>query len=446
MVKNVLLLTIDSLRADYFLPSPDAQISTPVFSSLAREGISFKNAFATGPGTTCSFPALLTGTLPLSYDGLGPLSTDRPKIAEELLDSGLATAGFQTNPFLSKHFNYDAGFGSFEDYQNPLMGIATEIFPRGIEINNSKLRKLDEALNITELFQKTYQMISGKVRPYVSADIITEDIIGWLEDIDRPFFCWGHYMDVHHPCFPPEDIRRQFGLEDITASQVSDWYSRVLDAPDELTEHERNQFRQLYVAAIVYVDQQIGRIVNHLHATERWDETMVVVTSDHGELFGEYGAYGKPVRMYHELLRVPLVIVNGPSYIEEAANDMMSLLDVPPLVHDAIGAAIPSVYEGRVPDVESQPHREYIIAEHQIEGDIVIGARSSDQLYEYNGPRKVQGFFRVGPETFAPIAADSGDEALKTEVIDRLERVDVTVDMPELDDDVEDRLDDLGYL
>jgi arylsulfatase A-like enzyme len=444
MIENTLLVTIDSLRADYVPGHSNSNTDTSVFSLLSNEGVSFENVFATGPGTTCSFPALLTGTLPLSYDGLGPLSTDRPKLASKLRDSGRATAGFQTNPFLSEYFNYDIGFETFEDYQNPLIGLATELFPRGIEINNPNLRKLNETFNITGLLKRTYQTFSGKSRPYVTAEVITDDIIEWLNTTTDSFFCWGHYMDVHHPCFPPADIRRQFGLESVTATQVSDWYSQALEEPDELTNHERDQFKRLYEAAIVYVDTQIGRIVDHLKQSGRWEDTLVVVTSDHGELFGEYGAYGKPVRMYDELLRVPLIVVNGPDAITNHRSDLLSLLDIPPLIHEALGLDIPTEYDGQVPGTDARSH---VIAEHQIEDEVVIGARTDTHLYEFNSPRGEAGEYRVGPNTFTQTTEqDATNTTLHDIVEDRIRKIDVTVDMLELDEDVENRLADLGYL
>jgi arylsulfatase A-like enzyme len=444
MTENILLLTVDSLRVDHVPLHIDDEIVTPTFSALLSEGTSFENAFATGPGTTCSFPALLTGTLPLSYNGLGPLTPKRPKVAANLRDAGLTTGGFQTNPFLSRHFNYDVGFETFKDYQNPLMGVATELFPRGIEINNPKFRKLDETLNITSSLKKAYQFFSGKSRPYVAADVITNDIISWFEETEEPFFCWGHYMDVHHPCFPPAEIRHQFGLEDVTAGEVSDWYSQALDAPSELTEREREQFQQLYEAAIVYVDQQIGRIIDHLKTANRWEDTLVIVTSDHGELFGEYESYGKPVRMYDELLRVPLVISNGQKSLEKHQSDLLSLLDIPPLLHEALGIDIPAEYEGQVLSQESRSH---VIAEHQIEEEVVVGARTNTHLYEYNEPENEANGYCVGSNTFDPVHEpnDTIDD-LRNIVNSRLETIDVTADVTDLDDDVEDRLSDLGYL
>lgn len=444
MVENVLLITIDSLRADRFPLDRQPEGGSETFRAFASVGVTFENAFATGPGTTSSFPALLTGTLPLSFDGLGPLSPDRPKLAERLREADLETAGFQTNPFLSAHFNYDAGFDVFEDYQNPLMGIATSLFPRGIEINNPKLRRIDETLNLTGLLKRAYRAVSGKARPYVAADVITDDVIDWLETTDDPFFCWAHYMDVHHPCHPPAEIRRRFGVEDVTAAQVSEWYSTALDSPDDLDEDERATFERLYDAAIAYTDQQIARIVAALRSSGRWDDTMVVVTSDHGELFGEYGSYGKPVRAYDELLRVPLVVLNGPGSLRESRENLVSLLDVPPLIHDALGVAIPDAYEGRVPDPDAD--REFVLAEHQIESGVVVGSRDRELLYEYDGPDDERGLYAVGPTTFEPVGgADGRGELLRTTVEERLDAVDASTEPVELDDEVEQRLSDLGY-
>jgi len=252
-------------------------------------------------------------------------------------------------------------------------------------------------------------------------------------------------MDVHHPCFPPEAIRQLFGLEDVTQAQVSEWYSLALDSPSKLTAHERRQFKQLYDAAIVYVDRQIGRIVEHLKTTGRWDDTLVIVTSDHGELFGEYDAFGKPVRMYDELLRVPLVIVNGPDGLNQYTSDLISLLDIPPLIHEALNIEIPDEYEGQLPG-HDQP-RSQVIAEHQLEDQVVVGARTETQLYEYNEPREETAKYTVGPNTFdLRTESDGTFDRLQGVVDTRLESIDVTNPNTDLDADVEDRLADLGYL
>ena len=439
MTQNVLLLTVDSLRYD---STPQASNSGLCESST----ISLSQAFATGPGTTPSFPALLTGTLPLSYGGLGPLTESRPQVSTRIAEAGHITGAFQCNPFLSTHFNYDLGYDEFNDYQNPLMGIATKIFPRGIEINNRKLRRVDDLLHVTNAIKKSYQLIKGKPRPYVSAEVITDDTIEWINETDQPFFCWTHYMDVHHPCFPPKKYRDRYDIADVTQTNVSKWYSALLRNPKILSEEEMDNLETLYEAAIEYTFDQINRIITHFKDTGRYDDTLIILTSDHGELFGEYGQYGKPERMYDELLHVPLIVANGPDHLESATDELVSLLDLPPLIHDALGIDVPHKYEGQVPG-KDEP-REYIMTEHEVEGDVIIGARSKNWLYEgdeINNEHRLfdlrNGFEQVNQDH---PAADS----VRNAVFARLDELDIEAKylQGDIETDIEDRLEDLGYL
>lgn len=448
MVENVLLLTIDSLRTDHLSLFGHTEAHDSHISKLGETRLSFSQAYATGPGTTPSFPALLTGTMPLSYGGMGPLTADRPRVSENLRHAGLTTAGFQCNPFLSTYFNYDQGFTQFEDYQNPLMGLATKLFPRGIELNNPKLRRVDDVLHLTDAIKKSYQLVKGKPRPYVSADVITDDTVAWLKATDDPFFCWTHYMDVHHPCFPPDPYRRRFDVEHVTQSQVAEWYSVLLDDPETLSEEALDALQRLYDAAIDYVDDQIGRIIDQLTASGRYTDTLILVTSDHGELFGEHGLYGKPERMYDELLHVPLIVANGPDDLQDSVDDLVSLLDVPPLIHDTLDIEIPSAYEGQRPGIDDP--REYVLAEHEVEGDVIVGARSTAWLYEADeiaGEHRLvdilDGRFDEVPIDEAPASA----HLVKRAALDRLQTLDVDSDRlaETVDGDVENRLEDLGY-
>jgi len=447
MVKNVLLVTIDSWRADYFDPADEY---SPELSSLADAGTTFPNAFATGTGTGPSFPGILTGTMPLSYGGLGPLTTDRPRLSENLSAGRLRTGGFQTNPFLSARFNYDAGFDKFEDYQNTLMGVASRLFPRGIESDGSKLAVLQDRLNLAEFLKKTYQYVWGKPRPYVSAEVIVDDALSWLETTETPFFCWTHFMDVHHPCYPPEPYRAEFGVADVSHMAVSEWYSQFSQSPEELSSEQVETMTRLYRAAIEYIDDQVGRLVDHLRTTDRFEDTLMLVTSDHGELFGEHGQYGKPDVMYDELLRVPLISVNGPDHLAVAREELRSLLDLPPLIHDALGVPQADAYEGQIPG--RSPPRDYVMAEMEVEGDAIVGARSRDWLYEGD---EIQGEHRISDLRGGSRSQVNSSEdlpapavSLQRAVLDRLETLDVDTHRleAEVDGEMRDRLEDLGYL
>jgi arylsulfatase A-like enzyme len=447
-VENVLLVTIDSLRADRVNARGDVMPGTSALMDRGVDLTAFERAYATGPGTTPSFPALITGTLPLSFEGLGPLCDSRPSVPGRLRKAGLSTAGFHCNPFLSRHFRYDVGFDAFRDYQNPLMGLATRIFPRGIEISNPKLRWLDYRLHLTDALKTAYRLVSGKPRPYVSADIIADDTISWLTAVDPPFFCWMHFMDVHHPCHPPTRYRARYGVEAVSAATVSELYAKMLREPERLSPGDVETLKSLYDAAIEYVDDQIERIVAVLARCGHLEDTLVVLTSDHGELFGDHGEFGKPERMYEALLKVPLVVGNNPPSLGAAAGDLVSLLDVPPLIHDVLGMAVPEAYEGRLPGID--PSRTHVLAEHAVNGDVIVAGRGERWRFEYDELRDETRLYDLeGGSEREVYLDDHHQEAghVQSAVRSRLSELAVeegegTVTVPET---VKSRLEDLGY-
>lgn len=445
MVNNVLLITIDSLRMDIWREMMPSLVASP---NLEETGVSFDRAFATGPGTTSSFPGLLTGTYPLSHGGLGPLNSSRPRTAQLLREEGLVTGGFHSNPFLSTSFNYDVGFDAFTDYQHPLMGVATKVFPRGIELNNPVLEKIDSVVDVTGAIKTSYQFFSGRPRPYVPATAVTDDSMDWIADTTGPFFCWTHYMDVHHPCHPPDRYRDAFGVADVDMSTASDLYERMINRPEELTQHDRANLLDLYRAAIKYVDEEVERLVQLLKTQEVYEDTLIILTSDHGELFGERGQFGKPPRMFDELIHVPLVVVNGPSELEAAKRSLVSLLDVPPMYHRVRSRSSPAAYEGVMPGDDT---RDYVLAEHAVRGDPVIGVRSDRWLYEIDEIHGERHLIDVdaGHEV-DPQRTRSDDEAtmVREVAVERLRTIDpeaVTDADYSLDEDVEERLTHLGY-
>jgi arylsulfatase A-like enzyme len=442
MPDNLLLLTIDSLRADTII---EEEVDTPAIDSLRTDGIEFDRAFATGPGTSPSFPALLTGTLPLSYDGLGPLSADRPRLSTQFQNAGFATAAFHSNPFLSSHFNYEVGFDQFMDYQNPLMGVATKVFPQGIELNQTPLARVDELVNLTGFIKWTYQKVRGKPRPYVPADVISADTIEWLESVQQAFFCWSHYMDVHQPCYPPAEYREQFDVGDVSQSEAAELYSRSLST-GKLTESELMNHRSLAKAALAFTDEQIGRILTALEKQGKFDDTLIVLTSDHGHLYGEYNTFGKPERMYDELLQVPLILVNYPTRIGDAVENLVSLLDIPPTMHRLFDLPIPQEYEGQA--IGHGDPRTHIIAEHEVDEDVIVGVRTEDLLYEYDEINDDERLFEFRNGGLNRTKRTAEDDIVRPVIANRLSEIDVDgyVLEQETDSEIQERLEDLGYL
>lgn len=432
-VENVLLVTIDSLRHDF------REIDAPTITELAEQGASFQQAFATGPGTTASFPAILGGSYPLSYGGIGKLSEDRPFLARELQSRGMATAGFHSNPFLTEAFNYHIGFETFEDYQDSLMNIAIRIFPQGIE-------KSVIPEPVTTTLKKSFELVRGKPRPYEQAEVITDDAIKWLKTASDGFFEWVHYMDVHHPCFPPESYLREFDVGYVSNGEISDLYSQSIEEPGSVNEEDHRILVDSYRASIRYVDDEIDRLLSTLREEGRFEETLVIVTSDHGQTFGNFGGYGKPYRLYDALIKVPLIIKNAPVEFNEKTEELVSLVDIPPLIHSCLGFEKPDRYEGNSP-LTDKP-RNWIIAEHQVGENVIVGARTNNMKYIVDGIMDEERAFEIELDGEATSHIDDVQDWLRERVLARLDETDVN--MPEyvshIDSTVENRLEKLGYL
>ena len=431
-IENVLLITIDSLRHDF------REVDAPNMMSLAQERISFENAFATGPGTTPSFPGILTGTYPLSYGGLGKLSEERPFLARELSSRNMATAGFHSNPFLSSSFNYDTGFDRFEDYQDSAMDVATRLFPQGIE-------KSVIPDPVTSVLKKSYQFIRGKPRPYERADKITDDALDWLKEVPDEFFAWVHYMDVHHPCFPPETVFNDFECDEVTHNEISEIYSQALEDPESVTDRDHRILVDSYRASLRHVDTQIERLLSTLRQSDQYEETLIIITSDHGQLFGEQGSYGKPYRLVDPLIRVPLILANCPERVA-ATDELISLVDIPPLIHEILGIETPTAYDGT--KFWEEESRRYVRGEHQVDNNTIVGIRSGDQKYVVDNISDVERAYTIKNGDETAVAVETVSPELQQRTLGRLEEIDVEQPeyVTEIDTTAEQRLEDLGYL
>ncbi|MFC7021141.1 MULTISPECIES: sulfatase [Haloarcula] len=447
MAKNVLLLTIDSLRGPPFLSTNTRSHLTSFDRLRDADGVSFSNAFATGPTTRTSFPALMTGTYALSDEDYPTMSPDRPFLAETLADRGYATAGFTSNPFLSRAFNYDTGFQTFHDHQSLISRKGAKMFPDGIERPRGFLNTLDGYFPITRLLKGAYSAATGQSRPYRPASTHVDETVSFIDDCEEPFFCWTHFMDAHHPCFPPLKYRRTQDVSDnVDLDRVAAVYSRFVDNYSELTTRDVTLLRQLYRASIAYLDDEVNRLLDEIAARDALEETAVVLTSDHGELYGEHGEYDKPPRLYDELLHVPLVVSNATSLLQERRDGLVSLIDIPPLIHHLLDEPINDAYRGY--SVKNLP-RSFVIGEEFRRGKAMVSVRSAEYRYEVDDIRGRSGLHEVGlsASEISPSTVDSGIlTELRRQVQSHRERIRTRSAEIDVSNEVEERLKDLGYL
>ena len=312
---NVVLVTVDCLRRDRCGIYGHHRDTTPTLDAVARDGFVYDRAMSTGPVTTESFPGILAGRLSaqtVTRDTIYQkcIPEGEPTLASHLQDQGYSTTAVISNPRIGPHVASDRGFEIFRNLRNsedddsqpesdgllPDMKVGSRLYNI-----RERMRTFDSPplrYEVPFLGFRTYQYLSGW--PSVRGESVVDEFLEALSGTDSPFFGWTHLMDVHGPIHPAA-ARRGDDVDGLLR-QFRSQARRVSDTPDARTEYR-------YDGAVRYVDEQLGRIVDWLQDRGLWDETALIVTSDHGDALMDRGIYGHPQHYtYEELLSVPLVV------------------------------------------------------------------------------------------------------------------------------------------
>lgn len=393
--KNVVLITIDSLRADHVSCFGYHRKTTPNIDRFAKKGVLFTQAFANGPGTPQSFISILTSTYPLMFNGWkGRLSIQRKTIAQVLKRHGYATAAFHSNPYLSSYFNYNRGFDLFEDFLHESSEKASsDISIKYMVGKLMTLRKIWRNLPRAKILEKLPPLREAYVRyklqselPYRKAEIINRKAFSWLSRNKENFFIWLHYMDVHSPYRPPKKFLPCSSIYCKALIPISS--DLLFDfSKDEIYEIVEGR-KILYDGEIRYIDYFIGQLFRKIKEIGVWADTFVILTADHGDEFMEHGDFGHHHKLYDEILHVPLII-SGPGIKEgHRINDPVGLIDISPTILDLLGINdIPESFMGKslVPFLRgrSPSKKRVIISETSHEGKTYLSYRTHKWKYIY---------------------------------------------------------------
>jgi len=313
---NVVLVTLDALRADHLSCHGYHRETTPFLDDFAARATRFTGAFSASSHTREAIPSILTGRYSdEAVDDGFRRSADT--FAERLPDE-FETAGFHSNPFVSRAYGFDQGFDTFDDDlhlgSNRLLALAQ--------------RALDKLRN----------------RHYARASEINERSLNWLDSLDgyQPFFLWNHYMDPHGPYEAPAEYQRRFHGEAVPKKETSKLYHRAVKSPEEITETERRRLIDLYDAEIAYTDDQLAAFFDALERRDLLEGTLVLITADHGDAFGEHGYYEHPRYLHDALVHVPLIAA-GPGVAPGTIEVPTSTLDVATTVLAAVGRPDPGL-------------------------------------------------------------------------------------------------------
>ncbi len=298
---NVLLVTLDTTRADRLGCYGASGDPTPRLDALAGRGVRFERAITVAPITLPSHATILTGLYPPNHgvrdNGEYPLAPSHATLAELLGAQGYDTAAFVSAFVLDGRFGLRQGFDHYDDRVGPATGEQ-----------------------------------SVEDRP---AGEVTDAAVAWLggRRPDRPFFAWVHYFDPHIPYAAPEPYRSRFAAEP-------------------------------YTAEIAYMDSEVDRLMRTVEAQGLSDRTLVVVAADHGESLGEHGESTHAMFIYESTMRVPLIVSN-PSLFRKAPHvdaSLVSVVDIFPTVLELVGAPDIPEHDGRyLFDPEPDPQRRVYI-------------------------------------------------------------------------------------
>jgi arylsulfatase A-like enzyme len=296
---NVLLIVLDTVGTSNLSVYGYERDTTPNLKRLAENGVVFDRALATAPWTLPSHASMFTGRYgyDLSTDWKVPLDDRYPTLAEQFTKNGYLTAGFVANAtYCSYEHGLDRGFIHYEDYPVSLGQFISSLTVLRTIANRSSVRSLvknDEELNRQ------------------SAEEINQRFLRWLgQRGNRPFFVFLNYFDAHDPYFPPPPFDRKFG----PGRKNPKWSPLLRSGWDEnhkrmITDAEFQEEIDAYDGAVAYLDEQLGKLFDSLRREGVLDNTIVVITGDHGEEFGEHGLYSHGNSLYLPSVHVPLVVV-----------------------------------------------------------------------------------------------------------------------------------------
>jgi len=346
---NILLVVLDTVRADHLGSYGYYRDTSPRLDALAAEGVRFESAFAAAPWTLPSHASLFTGLHPQTHgtgwehprlhDGTtsipGLARYDFPTLAEELAMRGYATFGAANKSWIRAQTGLTQGFAAFRDLSQPRL--QQRFLVR---------RVLDRYLN---------PPVELQVSRDKGGERLIDDTLGWLDardGADAPFFAFLNLNEAHDPYFPPDTYWTRFlpegtAVEDTkprNLDQSTEFRRAIWEGKESYSEAEIEILKALYDALILYQDDLLGKLVDGFADRRLLEDTLIVVTADHGEEFLETGnRIGHQMSLSDRLVRVPLVM-RWPAGLPSGrvVDTLASLVDVfPTLLEVSAGTGEP---------------------------------------------------------------------------------------------------------
>ncbi|HUX10003.1 MAG TPA: sulfatase [Terriglobia bacterium] len=291
---NIVLITMDTVRADHLSAYGYSRDTSPNLARLAAKGVLFENAVSASSWTLPSLSAIYTGLLPhqSGANAFRPLDPGWKTIESVLGQHGYATAGFNANYYYGESgWGLGGGFGAYDDDRTTLLyNLSRTLLGRTV------IQPLYGNLDRYDVFYRR------------DAADLNADVFRWLRrPRSRPFYIYINYFDAHSSYLPPAPYNHRFGT--LPRSVVRRWSAKGGFRPSEpLPAADRAALIDGYDNSLAYLDAQIGRLVHVLESSPDGKNTIFLITADHGEAFGEHGAYQHGNDLHREEIHVPLIV------------------------------------------------------------------------------------------------------------------------------------------
>lgn len=393
MRPNILLLMVDQMRGDCIGATGHPVVETPHLDMMKRDGVMFENAYCAVPSCIAARASLFTGMTPVSHGRVG-YEDMVPWNYEHTLPGELAKSGYHTQCVGKMHVYPERHLLGFH---NVILHNGYLHYNRSTRCRSSEswnecddyLPWLREQLGFkADVIDSGLNCNSWVARPWPYDEYlhptnwVVHESIDFLRrrDPTKPFFLMSSFVRPHSPLDPPAVYYEQYIDEDIPDPPIGDWAKRddrdesglMIDCMEGIIgKRQLKRARAAYYGLITHIDHQIGRLLQALHDHDVLHNTLIVFTSDHGDLLGDHNLFRKSLP-YEGSINIPLIIYDPGNMMELGRNRVISepveLMDIMPTLLDAAGVCIPETVEGSsvLPLIrgEDRAWREYIHGEH----------------------------------------------------------------------------------
>lgn len=445
-MKDVVLVTIDCLRSDHVGCYGYNRPTTPNLDALAKEGTLYRYSYANCPGTRWALQSLHAGVSTHRIDGIGLPESAGVTMAEAFAAEGYATFGVADNGFLARSYNYDRGFeeyhsvGHFRSARNPIMRVGEQVR----DLIDSDVFSEFVVEPLYKILLKSSGIFEGNDSGVSDSDVI-DFALDWLNrERYRPAFMWVHLMDAHTPYVRRDGhlraVRGNTDVEHVVDPGRQGYVTHGSEPPQAVID--------AYDAGIRSADEQLGRLVDRLPR-----ETVFAVTGDHGEEFGQYNEFHR-ASLYSSLTQVPIVIRAPDLPRTTIETHWAQHLDVPPTLLSSADVGAPEYWDGASLQrcertLETPLFFDVWDDDHAVRRNgwkLINREGDPPELYEVpHGGREVEP--TDGPDVEAEL------QSLLDEHVRHLRRDPVGSahghpedEAEELDDDVRESLEELGYI